>query len=285
LRPATFSSIGTTLLTTLLIFSHSLVPIHAHIFSSNESASFISLTDQIKSALVSISQNNSSNIDSIKEQGKYVRSLLNDSIMEEINEKNQRLAAELPRALDSLQDISQESEVNSNITKVLDLLSETISARVERDQLENTTIHALVVAENVDKIFKDYSTAFNESATAMDTNMSMNMSMTPDSESPMNIPVDIQAYNRAVAFIDVTIDRFKTELEGRSENVSSAQNALSGLEQLRKAMQNKELPSALLATIHGQIHPNLQTAYGLELANTMSGQNNSSHSTQHSTKT
>jgi hypothetical protein len=284
---------GITLLTTFLIFSYLLVPLHAHIFSSDESASFISLADQIKSTLVAISQNNSSSIEAIKEQGKYARTLLNDSIVKEINEKNQRLGTELPRSLDSLQDISQESQVNSNITKILDLLSETISARVERDQLENSTIQALVVAEDVDKIFKDYSTAFNKSATEMDmnmsTNMSMNMStntsMTPNSENAMNIPVDMQAYDRAVAFVDVTIDRFNAELKGKSENVTSAQDALIGLEQLRKAMQSKEPPSALLGTIHGQIHPNLQTAYGLELAKTTSDKNSTSHSTQHSTKT
>ena len=255
-------------LTTLLIFSHSLVPIQAHIFSSNESASFISLVDQIKSALVAISRNNSTNIDTIKEQVGYARALLNDSMVEEIQEKNQRLATELPRALDSLQNISEE-EVNSNITRLLDLLSETINARVETDQLENTTIQALAVAGDVDMIFSEYSAAYKESVTGMDMNMNMNMSMTPNNESGTEVPKDMQAYNRALAFADITIDRFNTELKGKSENISSAQEALSGLEQLRNAMHSKEPPSNLLGIVHGQIHPNLQTAYGLELANTM----------------
>jgi hypothetical protein len=256
-------------LSTLLIFSYSLVPIQAHIFTSNESASFISLVDQIKSALVAINENNSSNIDAIKEQTGYAKALLNDSMVEEIHEKNQRLATELPRALDSLQNMSEE-ELNSNITNLLDLLSETINARVEKDRLENTTVQALAVAGDVDKIFSEYSSAYNKSVTGMDMNMSMNMrmnmSMTPDNESSMEVPKDIQAYDRALAFADITIDRFNTELTGKSENISSAQGALSGLEQLRNAMHNKEPPSNLLGIVHGQIHPNLQSAYGLELA-------------------
>jgi hypothetical protein len=69
-----------------------------------------------------------------------------------------------------------------------------------------------------------------------------------------------------LALADITIDRFNTELKGKSENISSAQGALSGLEELRNSMHNKEPPSNLLAIVHGQIHPNLQSAYGLRLA-------------------
>lgn len=278
MRFAALSKIAITMsLTTLIIFSYSLVPIQAHIFTSNENVSFISLVDQLKSALVAISRNNSSNIDAIKEQMGYAKALLNDSMVKEIREKNQRLATELPLALDSLQNMSEE-ELNSNITNLLDLLSETIDARVEKDQLENTTIQALALAWNVDKIFSEYSSAYDKRATGMDMNMSMNMSMTPDNVSSTEVPKDIQSYDRALAFGDITIDRFNTELKGKSENISSAQGALSGLEQLRNAMHNKEPPSNLLEIVHGQIHPNLQTAYGLELAKMMSVQSNTKRS-------
>lgn len=264
-------------LATLIIFSYSLVPIQAHIFTSNENVSFISLVDQLKSPLVAISRNNSSNIDAIKEQTEYAKALLNDSMVKEIREKNQRLATELPLALDSLQNMSEE-ELNSNITNLLDLLSETIDAGVEKDQLENTTIQALALARNVDKIFSEYSSAYDKRVIGMDMNMSMNMNMTPDNESSTKVPKDIQAYDRALAFGDITIDRFNTELKGKSENISSAQGALSGLEQLRNAMHNKEPPNNLLGIIHGQIHPNLQIAYGLELAKTMLVQSNTNRS-------
>ena len=250
-------------LISVLIFSYSLVPIQAHTFTSIESASFISLVDQIKSALVPISAYNSSNIDAIREQTGYAKALLNDSMRKEINEKNQRLATELPRALDSLQNMS-EVELNSNITNLLDLLSETINARIEKEQLENTTIQALAVARDVDKIFSEYSLAYNKRATGMD--MSRDMSMTPDNESSMEIPNDIRAYDRALALADITIDRFNTELKGKSGNISSAEGARSGLDQLRNSMHNKEPLSNLLAIVHGQIHPNLQSAYGLRLA-------------------
>lgn len=279
--------VSITLLTTLLTISYSFVPVNAHTFSGDESASFISLTDQIKSALLVITQSNSSDIDGMKEQGKYAKIVLNDSMVKEINEKNKRLATELQRALDSLQDISEDTKVNSNITKILDLISDTIISRVERDQLENITIHALAVAEDVDKVFKEYSTAFNQNATSMNMNVShmdMNKNMTPDNVTLSEVPLDMGVYDRAVSFADIIIDRFDTELRGKSGNVSSEEDALSGLEHLRKAMESKELPADLLGIIHGEIHPNLQIAYGLKLANTMSDQNNATQTTQHQMK-
>lgn len=232
-------------------------------------------------------------MDAPKEHGRYARMLLNDSILKEINEKNERLATELPRALDLLQNISEKSDLNNNITRVLDLLSETIISRVEKAQLENTTIQALAVAGDVDKVFKEYSTAFNQTAPEMAMNMSnmnmnksnMAMNMTRDNETNIEIPTIMEAYDRATVLVNVTIDRFEAELKGKSHNVSSEENALSGLEHLREAMQNKERPTDLLGIVHGEIHPNLQIAYGLELAKRMSGQNNTSHSTQHQTKT
>jgi hypothetical protein len=48
-------------------------------------------------------RNDSSNTDDIKENAIYAGSLLNDGMIEEINEKNQRLGKDLPMELNSLQ--------------------------------------------------------------------------------------------------------------------------------------------------------------------------------------
>lgn len=52
----------------ILLSSISISSIRAHTFSSNESASFLSRVDQIKSALVPIKEDVSSNITLAKEQ-------------------------------------------------------------------------------------------------------------------------------------------------------------------------------------------------------------------------
>jgi hypothetical protein len=69
-----------------LIFCSSLSSVIAHTFTPDESAKFISLVDQIKSALVPISQQDISNDTAIKEQAKYARALLTQSVLKELNE-------------------------------------------------------------------------------------------------------------------------------------------------------------------------------------------------------
>lgn len=259
------SCIIITFIAILLVFLLPFPLIHAHIFSSNESASFISLIDEIKSTLNVISKNNSSNAETIIEQIGYSRALLNDTMVEEIQEKNQRLAEELPRAFESIHNLTGD-ELNSNISRLQDLLSETIDARVEDEQLKNTTIQALAVAENVDKVFAQYISAYNNSVTQFDMNMTMKKNTTPNKEINGEVPNDIQAYYRALELVEIAIDRFNSELKNNSENVSAAQEALGGLEKLRNAINNREPPSNLMGLVHGQIHPNLQKAFELQLA-------------------
>jgi hypothetical protein len=43
------------------------------------------------------------------------------------------------------------SEASGNVPTILDLLAETIDARVEKEQLDNITAQGLAVAEDVDK--------------------------------------------------------------------------------------------------------------------------------------
>lgn len=274
-------TLGTALLTVSLISSYSPTLILGHIFSSNESVSFISLVDQIQAALFSISRYDSSNTTAIREQAQHARILVNDSVIKELKEKNQRIAAELPQVLDSLQNIST-LELNSTIDKLKDLLSDAINVRIEKDQLKNTTIHALAIAEDVDKIFEEYNTAYNNSNVPMNMSMSMNPNNMQTTKNITNNETikNMNAYLRAEALTDITINRFNTELKLESDS-PSMQEIQNGLEELKMSIQSKESPSKLTEVVHGQIHPNLQTAFDLELAKSSTNSNTSMHVSGH----
>jgi hypothetical protein len=62
----------------------------AHTFSGDESASFLALVEMIKSALLPIKQDISSNVTLAREQAQYAKLLLNDSVLKELKERNQR---------------------------------------------------------------------------------------------------------------------------------------------------------------------------------------------------
>jgi hypothetical protein len=263
----------------LLLMSYSFISILAHTFTPNESASFISLVDQIKSALASILQYDSSNVQSIKEQAQYARALLNDDVLKELMERNERIGTDLPRLLDSLQNASGKG-LTGNISELNDLLEEAVIVRVEKDQLTNTTVQALALANDVNKILDDYNNAFNKSAVSMDMHMNMNKANISSSENMNNDSVkNMYAYLRAFALTNITLERFDTELRGKTNFTSIMDELAKGLDQLRIAIENKESPKKIMELVHGEIQTDLQTALNLELhpgnmSSTISNTNN-----------
>lgn len=276
-------SLASTLFAMLLASSFSLSSVRAHTFSPNESASFLSLVDQIKSALLTIKDDASSNITLANDQGQYARKLLTDNMTTELKERNQRIGTELIRMLDSLQNISSQN-INTNLTNLSDLLAEAVTVRVEKDQLKNMTVQALAFAEDINKILDEYTTALkgdnvssvmNMDMNNMNMNTNMDMNMSKNNMSSMNMEAsdakqeaikNIGAYQRASALTEIATERFNTELAGKSNVTSAMEQVLKGLDQLKMSIQNKESLLTVMGIVHGQIQPNLQVAFDLKLA-------------------
>jgi hypothetical protein len=268
------SSLTATLLAMLLISLSPPISLFAHTFSPVESASFLSLVDQIKSALLPIKQDISSNVTLAREQAQYAKLLLNESVLKELKERNQRIATELLRMLNSIQNITVEN-VDDNLSKINDLLAEAVSFRIQNDQLKNVTVQALVFANDVNKISDEYTSAFNTSlnmdmhatkddmhSMKMDNN---SMSMSTNATKTENV-TDVAAYQRAGALTDIAIERFNIELSGKSNSSSAMERVVKGLDQLKVSIKNMESPVTVLGTIHGEIQPNLLIAFNLQLA-------------------
>jgi hypothetical protein len=282
------SSLMATLLVMLLVASYPHSSLLAHTFSPIESASFLSLVDQIKSALLPIKQDISSNVTLAREQAQYARLLLTDSVLKELKERNQRIATELLRMLDSLQNISLQN-VNDNLSNINDLLAEAVTVRIQKDQLNNVTVQALAFANDTNKILDEYTAAIKEGNTSLNMNMTNgdmssmkmddgSMSMATD-KTNKEIVKDVAAYQRAGALTDITIDRFITELKGKSNVTSAMEQVVKGLDQLKVSIQNMVSPVTIMGIVHGQIQPNLQTAFNLQLdQSTSNGSGNMSTS-------
>ena len=257
-----------------LVLSVGPISVRAHTFSPNESASFLSLVDQIKSALSPIESDVSTNLTLAKEQGQYARMLVTNDTTKELKERNERLSTKLLRMLDSLQNITTQN-VDTNLANLDDVLAEAVTVRIDQDHLENATIQALAFANDINKILDEYTAAFMKDgvANASDMNMSsMNMNqnhsmdnMKSNSSSEQDIK-NLAAYQRASALINIATDRFNAELKEKSNATSAIDEVVKGLEQLKISVQSKSPTSSVMSIVHGEIHPNLQTAFNLQLA-------------------
>ena len=257
-----------------LVLSVGPISVRAHTFSPNESASFLSLVDQIKSALSPIESDVSTNLTLAKEQGQYARMLVTNDTTKELKERNERLSTKLLRMLDSVQNITTQN-VDTNLANLDDVLAEAVTVRIDQDHLENATIQALAFANDINKILDEYTTAFMKdgAANVSDMNMSsMNMNqnhsmdnMKSNSSSEQDIK-NLAAYQRASALINIATDRFNAELKEKSNATSAIDEVVKGLEQLKISVQSKSPTSSVMSIVHGEIHPNLQTAFNLQLA-------------------
>src|SRR5919106_2125256 len=155
--------------------------VYAHIFTTDDTASFLSFVDQlqVESELVRTNLVNN-NLSLAQKHANKAASLLSPSIIVEIAEKNQKIANDLVNAVNNLQNISSSQQqvqqpVSTLVSDIDAILSEALITRIDQDQRDNATIRALAFANLVDSILTNYGNAF---AVEFDmTNMSNMQSM------------------------------------------------------------------------------------------------------------
>jgi hypothetical protein len=194
-----------------------------------------------------------SNVVAIKEQAQYARMLLTDDVLKELKERNERIWTDLSGMLDSPKNAS-EKRLNGNVSELNDLLEEALTVRVEKDQLINATVQALAFDNDINKILNEYNAAFNKSTVPMNVNMNMNMNeVNRSAMENMNNEVveNIYAYQRALALTNVALDRFDSELKGKTNFTSALDEISKGLDQLKNAIENEESPTKVMEIVHG----------------------------------
>jgi hypothetical protein len=241
---------------------------YAHDFLVNNDITIVTLVEQIKAETELVNTN----------------FLFNNNVSAQVHARN---AAELLNDLeDNMTEASEQS--SSNLIQIYE------------NEKTNTTSLALVTANIVDEVLREYGTAFdigydltnmsNMGGMKM-SNMSsgggssMNMTTfqtsannnTLERHSNMSMPtmtgnnleiVSIQDYETSQVLADVVNELFEDDLRPRS-SVSETINIdklEKNLKQLDQAILNKASPEALMGIVHVQIHPTLQQVYELELS-------------------
>jgi hypothetical protein len=238
-------------------------------------------------------------------------------VNKEIAERNQRLSDDLNADLAALRTSAESTSGNNTagdtdilVEDINGILDEIVTARIDPDQLNNSTIHVLAAVELLDKVLRNYGNAFaveydmtNMSMMTMDGNNSdtnsdtsnnsesdasihsmssinmdggdsagNNMSMDGMSNSDNRL-VNITDYQTAQALAKKVQELFDNQiinssLSGSSEIVDqSLNNASTAMRELITNIDGKSSPMDIMTIVHTKIHPNLVTAFGLQLEN------------------
>src|SRR5215210_685123 len=137
---------------------------NAHTFSGSESASFLSLIHKIRieSQLV---LDNVGNTTSARQHAENAAKAIDNQTIDEIAERNNRIANDLSSLLQDLQTAAASTPIDAasinDIVSNLDaILGEAISVRIEQEQLNNSTVQAIVLANVIDEVLRNYGSAF-----------------------------------------------------------------------------------------------------------------------------
>ena len=304
--------------TVVLLAAGSNIPVlFGHNFSPDESASFLALVNTIKAEAQLVRQNIASNNMSLaSDHANKALALMTDDVNKEIAERNQRLSDDLNTDLASLK-ASTEPTSGNNTASNIDadilfddingILDEIVTARIDPDQLNNSTIQALAAVELLDGMLRNYGDAFaveydmtnmsmmiiggnnnnignnggNDTASmhSMSTmnmsgnNMSMEgMSMEGMSNSDGKL-VNMTDYQTAQALAMKVQELFDDQImtsslsEGSESVDQSINNISTALKELVTNINGKSSPMDIMTIVHTKIHPNLMTTFGLQLEN------------------
>jgi hypothetical protein len=256
---------------------------YAHEFSSGESSSFLALVESIKVELGLAHDTLASNATAAAKHAEHAHEHLDQDVIEEISERNERLGRDLPAALEELHmsiGNSSSSEIEAQIQNINDLLDETVSVRIDRAEMTNSTTQAVFVANLVDGALEHYKIAHGlgsdhgDNATHDSHESEDSMSMDDDhaNENETHTAqegtiVDIVSYQTSQGLAQRAIEVFNETVRGLApaNSTEALANVETGLTRLNQSIANMSSPNDIEVIVHGQIHPSLQEAYDLQI--------------------
>jgi hypothetical protein len=286
----------------LLTFGSNVHVLFGHNFSPDESASFLALVNTIKAEAQLVQQNIASNNMSLaSDHANKALALITDNVTKEIAERNQRLSDDLNTDLASLkastESISGNNTASSTDTGILvddinGILDEIVTARIDPDQLNNSTIQVLAAVELLDGVLKNYGDAFavdydmtdmsmmtmggdnnNTGSTGGNDTTNMHSMSKEDMSNSDGKLVNITDYQTAQALAMKVQELFDSQIttkslsEGSESVDQSINNTSTALKELVTSIDGKSSPMDIMTIVHTKIHPNLLTAFGLHLEN------------------
>jgi len=237
--------------------------IFGHTFSGDESASFLTIVEMIKIESQLAQKDLASNATNAKEHAEHTTEHLTANNTKEINERNPRLATELNNTLSDFVKTFEskspsESDVKDKVSNISDLLSEVVSARIDKEQLDNVTVKALVVNDLVGEGLEHYS-----SALAMEENKTSASNATENGSNETAKIVNDADYQSAQAAISRAIGMYNEIKPSGNTNSTELGNSLNSL---KDTIDNKSAFDQADKTVDDKITPLLNGIFKLKLA-------------------
>ena len=249
--------------------------VYAHTFSGDESAAFLALVRQIEAELGLVDTNLSSNITLAQEHAEHATEHLDANTTKELAERNERVSNDLTNGLSDLQasiiakptpavQVIKDKVGNINAT-----LQDVIAVRIEKDQLNNSTVNALAINDVLGEILEHYGAAYgieekggeeehsNETATTDNTTGTA-------ADSNTTAIINLAEYQSAQAYTNEAKQMLdEVKVLAPSNATSAISNAENGINEMITAINNKAQFPVVDEIVDSKVLPSLKTAFNL----------------------
>ena len=237
--------------------------IFGHTFSGDESASFLTIVEIMKIESQLAQKDLASNATNAKEHAEHTSEPLTVNDTKEINERNPRLATELNNTLSDFvktfeSQSPSESAVKDKVSNLGDVLSEVVRARIDKEQLDNVTVRALVVNDLVGEGLEHYSNALG-----MEENKTSASHATENGSNETAKIVNDADYQSAQAAISRAIVMHNEIKPSGNTNSTELGNSLNSL---KDTIDSKSPFDQADKTVDDKITPLLNGIFKLKLA-------------------
>ncbi|HEY9490952.1 MAG TPA: hypothetical protein VIP56_03125, partial [Nitrososphaeraceae archaeon] len=238
--------------------------------SGDESASFLAGVEMTKIELKMAADQAVSNATNAKEHADHLTEHITANDTKEIKERNPRLAADLDNTLKDFVNVIDsespaESEVKDKVINITDILSEVVSARIDKEQLDNVTVKTLVVNDLVGEGLEHYGSALGMAEEGHDENES-NSTASEHTESENNETVSIvneADYQSAQAAVSRAIELYN---EIKPTGDSNSSQLADSLNLLKSKIDSKSHFDEIDKTVDEKVSPLLNDIFKLNLA-------------------
>jgi hypothetical protein len=256
-----FSTLGFVLL--VAFYSNANYFIFGHTFSGGESATLLTKIEMMKIESQLAQKDLASNATNAKEHAELITEHVTANDTKEINERNPRLATELNNTLSDFvktfeSQSPSESAVKDKASTLGDVLSEVVSARIDKQQLDNVTVKAQVVNDLVGETLEHYN-----SSLGMGENKTSASNATENGKNGSTKIVNNADYESAQAAVSRAIDLYNEIKPSGNANSTELVNALNSL---KDKINSKSPFDQADKIVDDKITPILNDMFKLKLA-------------------
>lgn len=234
-----------TLVISLMIFSGAKNIAYGHTFSGDESASFLTLVEEISTGSQLIEKLLPNNSTLAQEIAVHISHLVPPETFQEISEKNKFEANSLNESLSDIENSFNftnkivPSDIKEKLNNLDDILGEVVSVRIQNEQLANNTVKALVLNDLVGKGLESYGEALGIKEEHSEEHQAEHAEEKDGHEREDQEQVSISSF--PLSFVNIAlIDSAKSQ-DASNKNISKAEIVDQVEYQIAQALFNKSI--------------------------------------------